>query len=122
MPLVCLGTSGCEEVNRSIYSQVAGVPVALLGAATYAIVLAALWAENQKIVRGEEAALVIFGFSLAGVLYSAYLTYVELVILRAVCIWCALSALAIATIFGLSIARLRAVLNPETRPAKGKAR
>jgi uncharacterized membrane protein len=123
VPLVCLeGSTGCAEVNRSIYSEVAGVPVALLGAGSYLVILAVLWAESQKILKAEEATLVYFGVSLAGVLYSAYLTYVELAILHAVCSWCVISAIAITVIFGLSVVRLRAMLEAVTRPARGKAK
>ena len=122
VPLVCLGTTGCEEVNRSIYSLVAGVPVALVGAAAYLAMLAVLWAESLKVIKSDEALLAVFGLALAGVLYSAYLTYIELAVLRAVCIWCVTSAAAITAIFALSFVRLRATLAPEARPVKGKAR
>jgi uncharacterized membrane protein len=123
VPLVCLeGTSGCEEVNRSIYSQVLGVPVALLGGLSYLAMLAALWAESQQIIKPEEGALALFGLSLAGVLYSLYLTYVELFVLGAVCSWCVVSAVAITAIFALSAVWLKSVIDAEARPAKGKAR
>jgi uncharacterized membrane protein len=123
VPLVCLeGTSGCEEVNRSIYSQVLGVPVALLGGLTYLVMLVALWAESQQIIKLEESVLLMFGLSLAGALYSLYLTYVELFVLGSVCSWCVISALAITAIFVLSVIRLRALVAAETRPQKGKAK
>jgi uncharacterized membrane protein len=124
VPLICLeGTSGCEEVNRSIYSEVLGVPVALLGAGAYAILLAVLWAEWQVILKEQESVLIAFGVSLAGALYSLYLTYVELFVLGAICSWCVISAVAIIAIFALSFVRLRALLAAEAAPpAKGKAR
>lgn len=111
VPLVCLAAgTGCEEVNRSLYSEVAGIAVALFGAAAYAAILAALWAERSGIVKGEEAALGLFGVSLLGVLYSAYLTYVEIFILRAICSWCVISALAMSAIFVLAFIRLRGLI------------
>ena len=110
VPLVCLGTTGCEEVNRSIYSEVAGVSVALLGAGAYLTILAALWAESRLIIKNTEAILALFGVSLAGVLYSAYLTSVELFVLGAICIWCVISALTITAIFVLAAIRLRDLL------------
>jgi len=51
-----------------------------------------------------------FGLALAGVLYYAYLTYVEVAVLRAICIWCVLSALITVAIFGLAVVRTRALV------------
>ncbi len=116
VPLVCLGTTGCEEVNRSIYSEVAGVAVALLGGGAYLVILLMLWAESLDILKTQEAVLGQFGVSLAGALYSAYLTYVELAILRAVCVWCVISALAVGGVLALSIVRLRRLLEAESAP------
>lgn len=126
VPLVCLGTTGCEEVNRSIFSVVAGLPVALLGVGAYAVVLISLWAERQAILKTQEGVLAQFGVALTGTLFSLYLTYVELFVLRAVCIWCVISAVAITVILALAIVRLRAVVEAETAlppvKAKGKAK
>jgi uncharacterized membrane protein len=116
VPLVCLGTTGCEEVNRSIYSEVAGVSVALLGAGAYAVVLAALWAERRAVLKRQEALLVQFGVALAGALYTLYLTYVELFVLGAVCIWCVISALTITTLAALAFVRLREFVEAEAEP------
>src|SRR5689334_370503 len=69
-PLICLGTSGCEAVNRSPYSEVAGVAVALLGAGAYLTILALLGAEAYKLIERQTVVLGVFGLSLAGVLYS----------------------------------------------------
>ena len=97
--LVC--TFGdCEVVNTSPYSEIAGVPVALLGVGGYATLLALnLW---DLATRGRWTILsntAIFLLSLAGLLFSAYLTYIELFVLRAICQWCVVSALTILTIF-----------------------
>lgn len=120
VPLVCLGAAGCETVNHSPYSEVAGIAVALLGLGGYVAILGLLWAENQGVVKNDEAALALFGVSLAGVLYSAYLTYVELFILRAICSWCVISALAMTAIFVLAVVRLRDAIDLDA-PAVTKA-
>jgi uncharacterized membrane protein len=52
-------------------------------------------------------ALAIFGVSFIGVLYSAYLTYIELFVIYAICRWCVASAMIMAVIFLLSIFNLR---------------
>jgi len=109
-PLVCWGTSGCEAVNRSAYSEVAGIAVALLGAGAYLTILGLLGAEAYKLIERPTVVLGVFGFSLAGVLYSVYLSYVEIFLLRAVCSWCVLSAFTMMAIFALALTRLRALL------------
>ena len=52
---------------------------------------------------GETAPLLIFGLSLIGVLYSAYLTYLELFVIHAVCPWCVVSALIMTSIWILAL-------------------
>jgi len=108
-PLVCLGTSGCETVNRSAYSEVAGIAVALLGAGAYLAILGLLGAEAYTLIQRQTAGLNVFGIALAGMLYSAYLTYVEIFLLRAICSWCVISALIMTAIFALALVRLRLI-------------
>jgi uncharacterized membrane protein len=84
---VCTGSGeGCEMVQSSRYATILGVPVALLGLAAYGglVFSAALWRE----------AGVYLGFpiSLVGTLFSAYLTYLELFVIGALCQWCLASA------------------------------
>jgi uncharacterized membrane protein len=84
---VCLaGGHGCATVANSHYSHLAGVNVAVLGIAGYVLLLAAA-ASPGDLGRfgGFLIALVGFGF-------SAYLTYLELFVINAVCQWCVASA------------------------------
>ena len=46
--------------------------------------------------------LAIFGVSLAGALYSAYLTYLELFVIDAICPWCVSSASLLLLALGLA--------------------
>ena len=80
---VCAIAHGCTVVQTSRYASLAGVPVALLGLLAYAALLAALAFDRRS-----AAALV----ALTGAGFSAWLTYVELAILDAVCVWCVASA------------------------------
>ena len=80
--------------------QLAGVPVALLGLLTYALIVVAL------LVRREEAALVAAALSLTGFGFSAYLTYRELVTIDAVCIWCVASAIVMTLLALVTTVRL----------------
>jgi len=87
---VCAIAHGCEVVQKSTYSTLAGVPVALLGAAGYLALLATL-------VRDTEASRMAGAFvALVGLGFSAWLTYVEVFRLEAICIWCVGSAVCMA--------------------------
>lgn len=83
----CTGDgAGCETVQASRYATVLGIPVALLGFLSYAglIVSAAFW--------GEVGIYLGFLISLIGTLFSAYLTYLEVFVIDALCQWCLASA------------------------------
>lgn len=102
---VCLGSGGCDTVQHSPYAWIMGIPVPALGGAVYLLllgaVLMALRARTEK--DQENLLLALFGLSLAGVLFSAYLTYLELYVIYAICLWCVISALLMAGIFGLAL-------------------
>lgn len=104
----CAGIGDCDAVNNSRYAEVAGIPIALLGALGYLAILVMLGAERRWPQAAWTLRLGIFGIALAGALYSAYLTYIELAVLHAVCPFCVASALCIAGILILSVMRLRA--------------
>lgn len=109
--LSCGGSSGCETVKNSIYANLAGVPLPVLGLISYMSLLVLLVLQKQSII-GQPGwspyiALAIFGISLAGVLYSAYLTYIELFVIYAICRWCVASAMIMLAIFVLSTFNLR---------------
>lgn len=103
---ICSDFGDCEVVNSSRYSELGGIPIALLGASAYlAILLLLLW-EPKLGVNSDYARLAVFGVSLSGTLYSAYLTYVEVAILQAVCPFCVLSAVLMTGICGIAVIRL----------------
>ncbi len=104
---LCIGAGGCETVNNSVYSEVWGIPVAAFGAAAYAAMLGLLAFENRISILAEWGPMLVFGLALAGTLYSAYLTYVELAIIHAVCPYCVASAVIITLILIVSAFRLR---------------
>jgi uncharacterized membrane protein len=106
-PAFCSGVGDCESVNNSVYSQVGGVPIALFGLGAYLLVAALLVFEDRLPALRDYAPLAVFGLALTGTLYSAYLTYVELFILHAVCPYCVISAILITGIFILALLRLR---------------
>lgn len=100
----CAGVGDCEAVNTSAYAEVAGIPVALLGFGMYLALFAlSLYGRRAGPEMLSTVTLAVFGISLAGVLYSAYLTYIELAVLHAICPWCVTSALLVTLIFGVSL-------------------
>jgi uncharacterized membrane protein len=101
---ICGLVGDCNTVQSSPYAKLFGlVPVGLLGMLGYLLILAA-WAIAQ--FRGgrlsDLAAVAVFAFSLFGVLFSIYLTYLELSIILAVCMWCLTSALIMAALLVLT--------------------
>jgi uncharacterized membrane protein len=97
---VCEIAHGCEKVQTSHWSRIAGVPVALLGLLGYAGILAAL------LLRREAALTAAAGQALVGFGFSAYLTYREVFTIHAICIWCVASAVLMAALAVLTVVRL----------------
>ena len=96
----CEIAHGCEKVQSSEWSELAGVPVALLGLLAYVTVLASL-ALPDALGRSVAAFVSLVGFG-----FSAWLTYVELVKIDAVCQWCVASALVMTALAAVSVARV----------------
>ncbi len=112
-PAFCSGVGDCESVNNSVYSQVGGVPIALFGVGAYLLIALLLVLETRSPALQNYGPLAVFGMALTGTLYSAYLTYIELFVLHAVCPYCVISAILITGIFILALVRLRRSLAAE---------
>ena len=102
----CMGVGDCYTVNTSKYATIHGVPIALLGALAYLAILFLFWAERHTDWGREYAQLGVFGLTFAGVLYSAYLTYLEAEVIHAYCPYCLLSATVLLFLLILAIIRL----------------
>jgi uncharacterized membrane protein len=83
----CTAGQACVKVQTSQWSELAGVPVALIGLIGYVLILGALLAPDR-----EETRLVVLGLTMVGFGFSAYLTYRELFSIHAICEECATSA------------------------------
>jgi len=109
--LACGGSSGCDTVKDSVYANLMGIPMPTLGLLTYLMLGGLVLVQNHRFSLkngwGPYIALTIFAVSLAGVLYSAYLTYIELYVIYAICRWCIASAIIMTGIFVLSLFNLR---------------
>jgi uncharacterized membrane protein len=108
-PKCLVGGHGCETVAQSRYSHLAGINVAVIGIAGYVVLLAAALAPGDPgRFAGFFAALIGFGF-------SAYLTYLELFVIDAICQWCVASAVLMT--LSLVVAGTRALAYAGREPA-----
>ena len=88
--VICVSGGGCETVQESTYSEIAGIPVAALGVAAYATILA-LIAWDTPAARLAAAAI-----ALVGLLFSGYLLVLQLFVIDAICVWCVANDVVIA--------------------------
>ena len=107
--LVCSRWAECDTVNNSVYAKIYGVPVAFLGLAGYLVLLGLALATLQAEGTAQRRLLGLgFLLALGGVAFSAYLTYLELYVIEAVCTWCVISAVLItvlAIVGGINLCR-----------------
>jgi uncharacterized membrane protein len=96
--IVC-ATGGCETVQKSSYSTVAGIPVAVLGLVAYAFILLTAFGRSEPVrVAGATAALV-------GVLFAAWLLYAQIALIHAICQWCVASDVVISLLAVVTVLR-----------------
>jgi uncharacterized membrane protein len=104
MEAICGPIGNCNAVQNSRYARLFGfLPVGVLGLIGYLAILAA-WILNRywhNRLAGYMP-LVVFGMAFFGVLFSIYLTYLELFVILAVCMWCITSAVIMAVLLLLS--------------------
>jgi uncharacterized membrane protein len=98
----------CETVNLSKWSRFLGLPVAVWGLLFYLDVFAiALVGTMPRFEYARAISLVIVLEAGVGVLFSAWLTYLELAVIHAICVWCVTSAVVVTLIFVVGVADLR---------------
>ena len=94
----------CEQVQNSPQSALFGIPVSVLGLGAYLALLAlAIVGVQPGFVHDRRIALAITAISAVGVLFSAYLTYVEARVIYMWCQYCVISAIIITLVFLLSL-------------------
>jgi vitamin-K-epoxide reductase (warfarin-sensitive) len=95
----------CDIVNRSEYSTIAGIPVAGIGVAGYAVLFALATLHRSR----TETPIRLVIASIGGLAFALYLTYIEAYVLTTWCILCLTSLLLIFLIAVLAVtAKLRA--------------
>ncbi len=109
-PQCLAGGTGCETVADSHYSHLAGINVAVFGIGGYLLLLAA------ALVPGDTGRFGGFLTALVGFGFSAYLTYLELFVIDAICQWCVASAVIMSLSLAVAAARAFAYTGRELAP------
>ncbi len=105
-PGMCLGSGGCSVVNNSIYAEVYGIPVAVIGVGGYLTILASLLLRARSAFFDANGTMIVFGLALVGFLFTIYLIYVELALIHALCPFCVTSQVTMTTLFLISLIAL----------------
>jgi uncharacterized membrane protein len=105
--LAC-GTGGCETVQLSKWGDFLGMPVAAWGALFYvAMCAAAICAEFEWVASPRLLSRAMTLMSGWGVIFSGWLTWLELARIHAICRYCVVSAVLVFVLFVLSVLELR---------------
>lgn len=113
---IACSTGGCETVQGSSYATVAGIPVPVLGIVGYATLFAtALFVLDLARALGAAVALGAFAF-------SAYLLFVQLALIDAVCDWCVVNDAIVTAVVPFAVLRLRPLVNDPARTGSWEGR
>jgi uncharacterized membrane protein len=120
--LAC-GSGDCETVQQSVWSRVGGIEVSLIGILGYAGLLAVGLIGLQPHLTGRRwPAVLLTVLAGVGVLFTGYLTSLELFVIHAICRWCVGSAVIIVGVLAASLLDLRqtVVSTPGSEGIRGR--
>ena len=103
---MCIGSGGCSIVNASGYSSVRGIPVAVFGVLGYLSILALLYLETKPGFFQTNGSMLLFTVTLTGFLFTVWLVYVEVALIKAYCPFCITSQISMTLIFILTVIRV----------------
>lgn len=89
----------CDIVNKSVYAQIFGIPVSVLGLIGYSFLGLTAWFKYREQERDSGLTVFLILAVAAGFIFSVYLTAIEAFILRAFCPSCLISQITIALMF-----------------------
>jgi uncharacterized membrane protein len=113
----CGASGGCETVQTSQWAIFLGLPVAFYGVVGYfTVLIVALASLRPAAMVQPRWNLLLLLLATIGVLFTVYLTYVELFLIHAICRWCVGSAVIITLIWIVSLLSLR---SPAPRTDRG---
>lgn len=102
--IICVNT-GCESVRKSPLSYPFGIPVPAFGLVGYAFLAVFSFLRTTK--ENKLFLKIMMGIATFGISFVSWFTYTELFIIKAICTWCAVSALNMYVIFFLTLASTR---------------
>lgn len=111
--LVCAG-GGCHIVQTSRYSEIMGIPVAMLGMLMFLAVIGLIIVRERLAEYAYLANAGIIVMLVTGLLYFAYLTYLELYVIFAWCEWCVATSIVTLTLFIVELLRMRGDFRDDT--------
>lgn len=99
---VCGLVGNCNLVQQSPYAQIAGISIGVIGVVGYLMILL-VWAVNRLSKGSIDVEWVLRAAALFGVVFSVYLTFLELFVIGAVCLWCLTSAVIMLVLLALML-------------------
>ena len=100
--LAC-AVGSCETVQTSKWATFLGVPVGAWGVGYYISVLAlAIAGLTARLADSRRLSEILLGVTAFGLVFSLWLTYLELFVIHAICQWCVVSAILATILFVLS--------------------
>ena len=116
--LTC-SVGSCETVNSSKWATFLGIPVAGWGVAYYvALFVLAIVSTQDRFADSPTVALALLGVAAAGLMFSLWLTWLELFVIDAICQWCVVSAIIVTIIFFVTLAEFRETKRLSEAPAE----
>lgn len=98
----------CETVNTSKWATFLGAPVAAWGVAFYVFLfLFTVVSTTERYADSVSMGGALLAIAGSGLVFSAYLTYLELFVIHAICQWCVISAILVTIIFFVTLAEYR---------------
>ena len=91
----CITGTECDVVNSSVYSQILGIPVSIIGLIGYLLILVVSFLSVAKRKKWNY----LFVLTTAGLSFSLYLTYLEIFKLNVICSFCVASLISILALF-----------------------
>lgn len=112
----------CNTVQLSKWATFLGLPVAAWGLGFYlATLVVATVGIQDRVADDRRISLALVAMSGWGVLFSSWLTYIELFVIDAVCMWCVISAIIVLLIFIAAMMDLRELDAPEDEELAAEA-
>jgi uncharacterized membrane protein len=109
----CGRGGGCETVLTSKYAEIFGIPLYYFGVVGFISIFA------TTLIPGDRGRLFGFVLSFFGFGMSAYLTFLQYVVIESICVWCRASAIAMAFLFLACLARLLIYYGTDPDPDGG---